>query len=216
MKKLTAVIPVRQGSQRVKNKNFKPFDNKSLLEIKIDMIKNLPVDRIILNTDSEYAISLAKKEGIEYHRREPYYASSQCTNSEYHEYLAKVTPGDNLLVAQVTAPLITLDSFIEAIDIYNNVECNSLMSVKKVQQYLWYNNKPVNYSVDYAPNSQDLPNYLSPTFGIIICEKEAMLHSKNFICDKPYFYEMNEIEAIDIDTELDFEIAEFLYIKNKK
>lgn len=216
MKKLTAVIPVRQGSQRVKNKNFKPFDNKSLLEIKIDMVKNLPVDRIILNTDSEYAISLAKKEGIEYHRREPYYASSQCTNSEYHEYLAKVTPGDNLLVAQVTAPLITLDSFIEAIDIYNNVECNSLMSVKKIQQYLWYNNKPVNYSVDYAPNSQNLPNYLSPTFGIIICEKEAMLRSKNFICDKPYFYEMNEIEAIDIDTELDFEIAEFLYIKNKK
>jgi len=216
MKKLTAVIPVRQGSQRVKNKNFKPFDNKSLLEIKIDMVKNLPVDRIILNTDSEYAISLAKKEGIEYYRREPYYASSQCTNSEYHEYLAKVTPGDNLLVAQVTAPLITLDSFIEAIDIYNNVECNSLMSVKKVQQYLWYNNKPVNYSVDYAPNSQNLPNYLSPTFGIIICEKEAMLRSKNFICDKPYFYEMNEIEAIDIDTELDFEIAEFLYIKNKK
>ena len=38
MNKITAVIPVRQGSQRVKNKNFKNFCGKSLLEYKIEMI----------------------------------------------------------------------------------------------------------------------------------------------------------------------------------
>ena len=31
MNNLTAVIPVRQGSQRVKNKNFREFAGKSLL-----------------------------------------------------------------------------------------------------------------------------------------------------------------------------------------
>ena len=40
-----------------------------------------------------------------------------------------------------------------------------------------------------------------------------MLKSKNFICDKPYFYELSENENIDIDTELDFEFAEFLFKK---
>ena len=64
MKKITAVIPVRQGSQRVKNKNFKEFAGKSLLEHKIDVIKKLPVEDIIVNTDSEYAISLAIKNNI--------------------------------------------------------------------------------------------------------------------------------------------------------
>ena len=211
MKNITAVIPVRQGSQRVKNKNFREFAGKSLLEYKIDVIKKLPVNEIIINTDSEYAIELAKKCDIQYHRREPYYASSDCTNSEYHEYLAKVTDAENILVTQVTAPLITVDTFIEAIDIYNNVNCNSLMSIKKIKEYLWYKNKPINYKLDYAPNSQDLPDYFAPTFGVIIVNKEAMLKAKNFICSKPNFYELSDTEAIDIDTKLDFDFAEFLF-----
>ena len=154
-----------------------------------------------------------KKYDIKYHRREPYYASSDCTNSEYHEYLAKVTDAENILVTQVTAPLITVDTFIEAIDIYNNVNCNSLMSIKKIKEYLWYKNEPINYKLDYAPNSQDLPDYFAPTFGVIIVNKEAMLKAKNFICSKPNFYELSDTEAIDIDTELDFEFAEFLFKK---
>lgn len=214
MKNITAVIPVRQGSQRVKNKNFKAFAGKSLLEHKIDVVKRLPVKDIVINTDSDYAIELAKKNNISYHKREPYYASSECTNSEYHEYLAKVTDADDILITQVTSPLITVDTFIEAIDLYNNVNCNSLMSIKKVKEYLWYKNEPINYKLDYAPNSQDLPNYFAPTFGVIIVNKQAMLKSKNFICSKPYFYEVSETETIDIDTELDFEFAEFLFKKN--
>jgi CMP-N-acetylneuraminic acid synthetase len=88
------------------------------------------------------------------------------------------------------------------------------MSIKKIKEYLWYNNQPINYKLDYAPNSQDLPNYFSPTFGVIIVNREAMLKSKNFICDNPYFYPISDIESIDIDTELDFEFAEFLFKKN--
>ena len=213
MKNITAVIPVRQGSQRVKNKNFREFAGRSLLEHKIDIVKTLPVNEIIVNTDSEYAINLAKQNNISYHKREPYYASSECTNSEYHEYLAKVTNAENILITQVTAPLITKDTFIEAIDLYNNIDCNSLMSIKKIKEYLWYKNKPINYKLDYAPNSQDLPNYFSPTFGVIIVNRKAMLESKNFICSKPYFYELSNIESIDIDTKLDFEFAEFLFKK---
>lgn len=213
MNKLTAVIPVRQGSQRVKNKNFKLFAGKSLLEHKIELIKQLPVDEIIINTDSDHAIELAKKSNISYHKRDPYYASSECTNSEYHEYLAKVTNSKNILITQVTAPLIKLETYIEAIDIFNNVNCNSLMSTKKIVEYIWHKNNPINYKLDYAPNSQDLPNYFAPTFGVIIANREAMLKSRNFICDNPYFYPISDKESIDIDTELDFEFAEFLYKK---
>jgi len=38
-----------------------------------------------------------------------------------------------------------------------------------------------------------------------------MLKSKNFICSKPNFYELSDTEAIDIDTKLDFDFAEFLF-----
>ena len=211
MKKLTAVIPVRQGSQRVKNKNFRSFAGKSLLEHKIEIVKQLPVDDIIINTDSENAIEIAQQYGINYFRREPYYASSECTNSEYHEYLAKVTEAENILIAQVSAPLIKLETFKEGIDIYFNSNSDSLMSVKDIKEFIWYKDKPVNYSLDYAPNSQDLPDYFAPTFGLILVNREAMLKSRNFICSNPYFYKVSQTESIDIDTSLDFEFAEFLF-----
>ena len=213
MKNLTAVIPVRQGSQRVINKNFKPFHGKSLLEHKIEMIKRLPVDNIIVNTDSDTAIEYAKKNNIDYHRREAYYASSECTNSEYHEYLAKVTNSKYILIAQVTAPLIRYETFLEAMDLFNTTNCDSLMSVKEVKEFLWYNDKPLNYSLSDAPNSQNLPAYFSPTFGIVIVKRESMLRDKNFICGKPFFYHVSQVESVDIDTELDFEFAEFLFRK---
>ena len=213
MKKLVAIIPVRAGSQRVKDKNFKPFASKSLFEHKIDTIKQLPVDDIIVNTDSEIAIELAKKNGVNYHVREPYYASSECTNSEYHEYLAKVTEAENILVAQVTAPLLMKDTYSQAINEFYNTDCNSLMSVKLVREFLWHEGKAINYDPENAPNSQDLPEYVAPTFGLVLAQRQAMIEARNFICSKPHFMRVSEIEAIDIDTELDFEFAEFMFKK---
>ena len=87
------------------------------------------------------------------------------------------------------------------------------MSTKNIVEYIWHKNNPINYKLDYAPNSQDLPNYFAPTFGVIIANREAMLKSRNFICDNPYFYSISDKESIDIDTELDFEFAEFLFKK---
>ena len=213
MRNLKAVIPVRAGSQRVKNKNLKNFAGKSLLEIKIEQIKSINVDEIIINTDSEHAIEIAKNQNVSYHRREPYFASSECSGSEYFEYLAKVTESEHILIAPVTAPLILSAAYENAIKTYFNSDCNSLMSVKPIKEFLWHNGNAVNYDPRDAPNSQDLPKYLAPTFGLILAERQAMLKSKNVICSNPLFLEVTDIEAIDIDTELDFEFAEFLYNK---
>lgn len=211
MKKLIAVIPVRAGSQRVRDKNLRPFAGKSLLEYKLEVIKTLPVDEIIVNTDSEEAMDIAKRAGVSIHEREEYFASSQCTNSEFHHYLAKVTNSEHLLVASVTSPLIGKESFLKAIEIYFNIKNDSLMSVRKLKEFIWYNNKPLNYSLEKTPNSQDLPEYLVPTFGLVLVEREAMLRGRSFIGRNPYFYPVSQEEAIDIDTELDFEFAEFLF-----
>ena len=214
MNELVAVIPVRQGSQRVVNKNFKSFAGKSLLEHKIEMLKKLNLDDIIVNTDSVNAIEIAKKHNISYKKRDPYFASSECTNSEYHEYLAKATDSKNILVAQVTAPLIKKETFIEGIDLFFSNKCDSLMSIKIIKEFLWHEDRPINYSLDFAPNSQDLPKYFHPTFGLVIVKREAMLRDRNFICGTPFFYEISQNESVDIDTQEDFDYAEYLYIKN--
>ncbi len=214
MKKLVAVVPMRVGSERVKHKNFRDFAEKSLFEYKLEVVKKLPVDEIIINTDSDYAIEKAKEMGLSYHKREPYYASSKCTNSEYHSYLANKTEAENIIIVQVTAPLIQEDTYIRAINEFYDNDCNSLMSVKEVKEFIWHNGEAVNYDPRNAPNSQNLPDYIAPTFGIIIVNRQAMIDSSNFICSNPRFMKVTQAEALDIDTEVDFEFAEFMFKKH--
>lgn len=59
MKKITAVIPIRSGSQRVRNKNLRPFASTTLMENKIEMLLKVPeLDSIVVNTNSEEAINI--------------------------------------------------------------------------------------------------------------------------------------------------------------
>lgn len=59
--KVTAVIPIRSGSQRVKDKNLRKFGDTSLMELKIKNLLQVPeLDRIIVNTNSEEAINIVK------------------------------------------------------------------------------------------------------------------------------------------------------------
>lgn len=61
MTKITAVIPIRSGSQRVKDKNLRQFANTTLMENKIEMLLNVPeLDSIVVNTNSEEAIEIVK------------------------------------------------------------------------------------------------------------------------------------------------------------
>ena len=61
-KKLTALVPVRKGSQRVKDKNIKNFGGTSLLELKIKNLKKISlIDEIIVNSDSDDMLDIGKK-----------------------------------------------------------------------------------------------------------------------------------------------------------
>ena len=85
--KLTAVIPVRKGSQRVKNKNLKPFAGSTLLDIKIETLKKvIGLDEIVVSSDSDEMLDIARKHNVTAHKREDYYASSEVNNSDLHKH----------------------------------------------------------------------------------------------------------------------------------
>lgn len=60
--KITAVIPIRTGSQRVKDKNLRAFANTNLMELKIKNLLQVPeLTSIVVNTNSELAIEIVNK-----------------------------------------------------------------------------------------------------------------------------------------------------------
>lgn len=60
--KITAVIPIRAGSQRVKNKNLRAFADTNLMELKINTLLRVPeLTSIVVNTNSDLAIEIVNK-----------------------------------------------------------------------------------------------------------------------------------------------------------
>ena len=120
MNNLVAVIPVRKGSQRVKHKNFRIFAGKNLLIHKIEMLKKIDfLDEIIINTDSDKAISIAKKFNVKYFKRDKYYASSHCLNSDFWKNIADNTDSEYIMFTNCTSPLIRLETYKDIISIFN-------------------------------------------------------------------------------------------------
>lgn len=216
MEKITAIVPARKGSQRVPNKNFKPFfKNKSLLEIKIESLLEVKnIDEIIVNTNSQEGIDIAKYYNVSYHNREAYYASSICKGSEFFKNIAEHADDGLILYVPCTSPFIKLSTYYSIINqYYLTKDHDSINTVANVKEFLWLNNSPLNYIPKDAPNSQDLPNVQRLTFGCNIISKSNMIKNRNIIGENPSFFVVEEIEAIDIDTILDFEISQYLYGK---
>lgn len=216
---ITAIIPVRKGSQRVKNKNIKPFADSSLLEIKIKKLLFLKkygkIDEIVVSSDCEKMLELASNYDVKIHQRENYFASSEATNSEFFKNLAEIIDSKWVMYSPVTCPLISYETYNEILTKFKTKPRN-LVTVSPIKHHLWENGKPLNYDIKNSPNSQDLPDIYSINYGISIIKKEDMIEYKNIVTNNPTFVVLDEIESVDIDTELDFEFAEFLYKKLKK
>ena len=214
---IKAVIPVRKGSQRVRDKNVRPFSDTTLLENKIAVLKKAGIfDDIIVNTDSEEAMEIARNAGVSWHRREPYYASSACSGSEFFQHLGIVTECDVFCYCPVTSPFVSVETMRKCRDLYvekssEGYDCVS--TVSDVKEFLWLDGKPLTYDKTNAPNSQNLPDIKALNFGFTLVKRESLIRNRNIIGDNPLFITTTGIESIDIDTPLDFYIAERIYEK---
>ena len=169
-----------------------------------------------MNTDSEEAIAMAEANGVSWHRREPYYASSACSGSEFFQHLGIVTDCDVFCYCPVTSPFVSVETMMKCKALYEEKMqegCDCVSTVSDVKEFLWLDGKPVNYDKENAPNSQNLPDVKALNFGFTMVKRESLIKNRNIIGDNPLFVTTSGIESVDIDTPLDFYIAEQIYRK---
>ncbi|MEM6737399.1 MAG: hypothetical protein AAF620_15160 [Bacteroidota bacterium] len=214
MRKMKALVPVRSGSVRVENKNIRPFCGSTLLEIKIGQLQRLSfLDDIVVSSNDDYMLSIAKRMGAKTHDRNNYFASNTVSMSEVYENMASSIDCDDILYALVTTPLVTDASFEKAYELYRKLPkgYDSLATIEDVKEFLIKDGKPFNYDANKIPRSQDLPDIFKLTFCISMLSRQAMVEKKSCLGLHPYFLKLSQQESIDIDTHFDFKIAEFLY-----
>tara|TARA_B100000902_G_C27284093_1_gene903445 strand:- start:105 stop:752 length:648 start_codon:yes stop_codon:yes gene_type:complete len=211
--KLTAVIPVRAGSQRVKNKNLKPFAGTTLLDIKIETLKKVVgLDEIVVTSDSERMLDIARKHNVGSHKREDYYASSEVNNSDFMVNLTTAVDTEYIMYSPCTSPLLSSETVSECVSKFRR-GAENIVTVTSQKHHMWLNGQPLNYNPSESPNSQDLPDIYSVNYGCCIVSCENLKTYRNVVTDNPTFHVTDEIESIDIDTEFDFMVAEHVYRK---
>lgn len=215
--KVKALIAARSGSIRVKNKNIRPFAGSSLLEVKIEQLKRIKnLDGIVVNSNDEKILTIARRMGVEVVERDPYYASNAVSMSEVYKNMAENIDCDVIAYINCTNPLVEDESIEKAIDMfkYNNGAFDSINSAHLIKEFLFENNKPINYDLKNQPRSQDLPDIMALNFAFSILSKKTMIDCMNVVGNKPYLYVISQTEATDIDNQIDFDFAEFVFNKN--
>jgi len=212
--KIKALVAVRSGSVRVSNKNLRPFAGSNLLELKLCQLKRIPnLNGIVVNSNDEGMLQIAQEYGCEVVKRDVVFSSNEVSMSDVYQNMAENFSGDVVAYINVTNPLVRDESLYNTIEIYRKIckEFDSVNSAHYIKEFMFKDNKPINYDLLKQPKSQDLPDILALNFACNVISREQMIKCKNVVGRKPYIHPIDELEATDIDSQIDFEFAEFVY-----
>lgn len=222
--KIVAFLPCRKGSQRVIKKNTRRFANEEygLISIKINqLISCKEIDEIVVSTDDDDVKKVcesALKDSNKLYKildRPSNLAKSTTSTDEVIRHVMDCISEGVVLWTHVTSPFVDETVYSLAIQTYlNNKDMyDSLMSVTKIQKFLWNTEHPINYdrNVEKWPRTQTLPVIYEVNSAIFIADIEIYKRYQDRIGQKPYLFELNWLQSFDIDWEEDFIIAEKLW-----
>ena len=212
--KTIAIIPIKSRSERVKNKNFRTVSDKPLYKHLLDKLPDSRFDEIYIDSDSLELQSYCESMGFYFLERKPELASNDANGNDLLNYHREIIDADFYFQLFITSPLLKLETINNCIKLLKeNKEYNSIMTVKSIYTWFWFEGKPVNYDPRILPRSQDAKPVVMETTGLYGITQKALFENRARIGDKPYFYEVSDAEAIDLDKEIDFEYLNF-YVKN--
>ncbi len=223
-KKILAIILARGGSKRLPNKNILPLGGKPLIAWSIDEAKKSKyIDTVMVTTDSLEIYDVALKHGAEL----PFLRPAELAQDETKSIdvilhaldFYKDEKFDDVIIFQPTSPLRDVDDIDGAIEFFYAKNATSVVGVCEVEHSpLWSNTLDENFSMENFLDdkynnfrSQDLPVYYRINGAFYMSKIDSVIEKKSFfIKQNIYAYVMSQEHSADIDTKLDFIIAEAL------
>lgn len=211
-----AIIPLRNNSLRIKNKNFQTVNNKPLFKIVLDeALKSRLISKIFVATDNKKIKSYNKKMIIFPRSRQSSTSKAQ-TEIVIKEFLLK-NDCDYLILIQATNPFLTRKHLDEAIiKITKNNRYDSLLSVVNTKFFLWKKIKdictPLNYKLSKRPRSQEVKkDQLIENGSFYIFKKKNFLKYNNRLHGRITYYTMPKQSLFEIDEKEDLNIVKNIF-----
>jgi CMP-N-acetylneuraminic acid synthetase len=210
MSKPVALVPVKSESDRVPDKNLKPFvDGASLAELKILNLLVAGFDVVVSSNDVR-AEQLAVKYNVKFQRRPDVLCEDKVDLGELLRFCLAGYEDKPVYWAHVTSPLVRIETMQNAINLVDDDCC--VLGVEKRQDFLWRDEvTPFNYDPYVQPRSQDLDVLYRVTGGIHMAMGHRFMKMEAVSFVPAVFVHLGGTEAIDIDNEPDWFLAGLVY-----
>lgn len=211
--KITALLPMKANSERVKGKNFKSFNGKPLFRWTLDTLMSIDeIDQIVINTDARKILSdngLVESTKLVIRDRKPDICGDLVSMNDVIQDDVMNIDSEIFLMTHTTNPLITKKTVQGALTAFRkNKNVESLFTVDKIQTRFYdIDCNPINHDPNNLLRTQDLPPWFEENSNLYIFTRDSFLESKARIGRRTMMYETPKFESIDIDTPEDWDLA---------
>ena len=213
---VVAFVPMRHSSERVKGKNYRDFNGRPLFHHIVSTLLDVPqISKVVIDTDSPTIVEQCADTfpSVECIDRPQHLLGGETPMTSILQHDASLFPSDWYLQTHSTNPLLTrapieraLHDLAEAGD-----DHDSLFSVTRLQTRLYdAAGVPMNHDPAVLLRTQDLPPVYEENSNVYVFSAAQVAEGRR-IGDQPLLFEVDPLEAIDIDEEHDFVIAEMLH-----
>jgi len=211
-----ALLPMKANSQRVKGKNFRPLHGKPLFRWILDTLLAVEeIDEVVINTDARHILAengLVETDRVRIRDRKPELCGDTVSmNLILADDLAAVE-ANTYLMTHTTNPLLTPQTIRSALTQYQDGvakgKADSLFTVNKIQTRFYRGDaSPVNHDPDNLIQTQDLEPWYEENSNLYIFSRDSFAKTNARIGKQPLLHEMDKMEASDIDTPEDWDLA---------
>ena len=208
-----AILPMRSGSQRVKNKNLRQLVDKPLFEFILSELSTIPeFDQIVVDSNSDEILGAVESLGLQkviLSKRPEELATSTTSMVEVLKLVSEKYPADWYFQTHTTSPFLSENTIRRALaEVIDSKESDSGFGVSEIQQRLWsVRGEPINHDPTTLIPTQDLELINIENSSFYIFKKEQLFDFGTRYGKAPKLIGVPKIEAIDIDDAEDFELA---------
>lgn len=224
------IIPARGGSKGLPGKNIRPLLKKPLIgwtiEAAIKAARDYADSCVMVSTDDQEIADVSVRYGAEI----PFLRPAELATDEagtqevlihaLDHYKAKGIDFDTIVLMQATSPLRTAADILTAMELYNSGNVDMVVSVKETKANPYFTLfeedgqgfLKLSKASDFS-RRQDCPKVFEYNGAVYVIRAESLRRSAMAKFERITKYVMQDENSIDIDTRLDFEIAEFLISK---
>lgn len=213
---ITAIVPMRKGSERIPGKNVKLFGDYPLYSYILNsLLRCSEISSIIVDSDDQYLLDeiRAQYTNIVTILRPNHLGSSTTPMNEVLLNTIDQDDSEFYLQTHSTNPLLQSSTVSKSIKAFfsHYPKCDSLFGVTRLQTRLWnHQNMPINHDPNILQRTQDLNPVFEENSNVYIFSRDLLLHHGNRIGLRPYLFEIPKFEALDIDDIDDFILGEHL------